>query len=128
MNSMFMLFIVFAVFIILRIVNEKALSKLSSDQKVLLLDGFSKMRIYNLIPLVVIIALYFYLLKNSSFNGHLIKAFYYLSLIAYLGVLIILVQKKLRSLNLPNSYIKTYSIVQALQIVALIFLFFVALS
>ena len=117
------LIVFFVLLVASRFLNEKALKILSSEEKVKLLDGFSNMRKYNLIPIIVFIGIYF--LMNKYF-----PQLYLVIFISYFGLLIIFVIltsiitfKKLHKLELPKNYIKKYIFSMIIQYIGITILF-----
>jgi len=48
--------VLLAAIVVSRIVNERGYSKLDSDAKLRLIDGFSKTRSYSMLPLLMLVA------------------------------------------------------------------------
>ena len=89
-----------------RVVSEKGLRKLSAEQKVRLLDSFSKMRMYYTIPLIVLLGIFFFLeyqFKELSFYwfwGFIVI------IIAFQLTTTYVIVKKLKSINMSLEYIR----------------------
>lgn len=89
-----------------RVISEKGLRKLSAEQKVRLLDSFSKMRMYYTIPLIVLLGVFFFLeyqFKELSFYwfwGFMVL------IIAFQLAMTYVIVKKLKSINMPLEYIR----------------------
>jgi hypothetical protein len=110
MDSLFNLgIIVMLICIVLsRIISEKAHKNLTSEQKVSLIDSFSEMRKYNLLPLAVIFIVFIFAKYLKPALG---MSFYIIFLIAILSFLVglqIIVFRKLKRLEMPKSYTKIY--------------------
>jgi hypothetical protein len=125
MNLFYIIGIVIFLLLIVvsRFLNERAIRTLNSEEKVKLIDSFSNMRKYNLIPIIVLIGLFFFL--TSYF-----PEFYLTIIISYFGLLIIFVIitslrtfKKLHKLELPAIYIKRYIVSMIVQYFGLSILF-----
>jgi uncharacterized membrane protein YoaK (UPF0700 family) len=101
--------IVFVVAMLLsRYINSTAIKKLSMEKKAELLDGFSGFSVWSILPLLVIIGI-FYFATDYIENNHL----FYLSIfLVVAGIYVIGIQvyiyKKLRKMDYPMSYIKQY--------------------
>ncbi len=116
--------IVFVVAYILgRIISERALNTLSESDKVKLLDGFSRYRIFSLIGVVALVVLH-YILRDSMPNN------YFASLPAFVGFLVLYLLassvyafRKLRSIEMPDVYINRFLLSTLVQYVG-IFVFF----
>jgi len=58
----------FAAVIVSRIINERDYRILSNEEKVRLMDGFSKARAYSLIPLLLLIGAYYLLMTKTALD------------------------------------------------------------
>ena len=58
----------FAGVIVSRIINERGYRILSNEEKVRLMDGFSKARAYSLIPLLLLIGAYYLLMTKTALD------------------------------------------------------------
>jgi hypothetical protein len=63
----------FAAIIVSRIINERGYRVLSDEEKVRLMDGFSKTRAYSLIPLLILIGVYYVLMTKTERNYSALK-------------------------------------------------------
>ncbi len=110
-----------------RIISEKAFIQLSQEQKISIVDSFSKMRTYNLIPIGTILLAFFLLEKYISLNS--IGVF---SFLAALSAFLIFFQwlsvRKLKKLDLPEKYIKKYFISRLIIMSGFIFWIAITLS
>jgi hypothetical protein len=61
-----------------RLINENALKELSIEEKAKLIDGFSAMRIYSIIPVAVICVAYIVAIKFMTINHAILKLTYLL--------------------------------------------------
>ena len=96
---------------------------LSSDEKARLLDGFSNMRKYYLIPIILLIGVFF--LINEFFPELHFYTFiiYLILLIIFIIITSIITFKKLILLKLPNAYIKKFTCSRILQYAGIVILF-----
>lgn len=127
MNTNFLLaFFILIVFVFLsRMLNEQAMKKLSSEQKVQLIDLFSKERIGFMGILVVLLGLFF-----ASLSLQWVAPF--TAYVAYLSCVFLFIAftsaysyRKLKSHHFPGSYIFRYLLSTGLRILGtLIFLAF----
>ncbi len=117
-------FIVFiAAYITGRILNEKALKKLSDEQRGRLVQGFSAYRIVSLVGLIVLVILHYALratMPNSLFASMQI---FVGVLVAYLLISSIYSFIKLKKLEMPDAYINQYLLSTFIQYIG-IFVFF----
>ena len=103
-----------------RFLGEKALKKLSSDDKILLLDSFSKYRVIVMIPLLLMLVVTWSSLKY--WQGLPINPIYFLLgvLLLYIIGVNIYVFYKIRALKLNVSYLKQFIISRVIQHVGLV--------
>lgn len=97
-----------------RILNEKALKTITSDEKVKLIDGFSKLRKYNLIPIIILIGTFFilsYFLKEYTI---VISIGCFILLALDIVVTSIYTYKKLKEFEMPKEYFSYYNIARIL--------------
>ncbi len=104
--------------LISRVLAEKALRSLSSEEKVRLIDAFSGMRAFNLIPIVCIFGAYYYALHQTSISYNTINILYLVVLFLFLVVNFMTTQSKLKSLELPISYLKFFGLSRTIQYIA----------
>jgi hypothetical protein len=114
----------FVSMIVSRILNERAYQKLGSDEKLRLMDGFSKSRAYSLVPLLVLIAAFWVLLTQTGLDRQLISIGYFAALIVYVLVRSVMNQRKLISLGMPAEYRQMFTLAQVLSFVGLAWFFF----
>jgi hypothetical protein len=105
-----------------RALGERALAGLSANEKVRLLDGFSRHRIYLLIPVMGLTVLI--LLASQRMPEHAVEiatAHIALTLALIVGINVV-VLRKLRSLSLPEAYLRRFLVARALTFVGLLIL------
>ena len=111
-------FIVLLVAIIAsRMIHELGYRKLDSDAKLRLMDGFSKTRAFSMIPLLLLIGVYFYMMSQTDVNKPLLNTLYFGLLLLYIVVQSLLNQRKLSKLNMPADYRKSFTISQIISLV-----------
>ena len=113
-----------AAIIVSRFISERAYRELDSDQKLRLMDGFSSTRMYSMIPLLVLVAAFWYLTTKTEINKSLIAAAYFGLLIVYVVVRTILNQRKLVVLEMPAGYQRMFMIAQAVSLVGVAWFFY----
>ena len=122
-------FVVFFVAIVVsRIINERGYRTLGSEEKVRLMDGFSKIRSYALIPLLALVAGYWFLMTQTSVNKQALSVMYFGLVIVYLVVRCIVNHVKLVQLDLPSDYRRTFTIAQVVSMTGVAWFFFVLFS
>jgi hypothetical protein len=97
-----------------RWINERGFRTLTDEEKLRLIDGFSRQRAYSLIPIVALIGVYFFLSTQVSVSNSLLTAGYIGLLFAYVVVRSILNHLKLRQLGMPDRYRKCALLSQTL--------------
>lgn len=112
-----------ALYIASRVIGERALRRLSQEEKARLIDGFSSFRIFSAVIILLFVVIFLaaenYLTDLSAavrggFPAAIFLLFLVLSFITY---------KKLKSLNISESYIRIYLITLFLQYLGLAALF-----
>ena len=115
---------ILAALVISRYINETGYRKLEPDQKLRLMDGFSRTRAYSMIPLLALVGAFWFLMTRTKIDRNLISAAYFGLLITYIVARIILNQRKLTELNMPDHYKKTFTIAQVVSFCGVAWLFF----
>jgi hypothetical protein len=108
-----------------RLINENALKELSIEEKAKLIDGFSAMRIYSILPVAVICIAYIVAIKFMTINHAILISTYLLFLLLYIIVISVFVFRKLSSLGYPKGYINKYALSRVIQFIG-IGIFFIA--
>ncbi|MGE3799652.1 MAG: hypothetical protein AB7H80_01380 [Candidatus Kapaibacterium sp.] len=119
--------IVFIGVIISRFITERGMKVLSIEEKGRLVEAFSSFRIWNLLPFVLVLIVYFFLKKSgSSWSPESIGIFMgILFLIALASK--VFAARKLRTLDLPQSYLKKHAIGQTVSLISLVVFFLLIL-
>lgn len=107
-----------------RLINERAFRKLDSEAKLRLMDGFSRTRSYSMIPLLVLIVAYWYLMTQTKANPQILTVAYFGLIGVYVVARIVLNQAKLSQLDMPEDYRRLFSISQAVSFVGIAWFFF----
>lgn len=113
-----------AAMVVGRIISERGYRELDSDAKVRLMDGFSKTRSYSLIPLLVLIAAFWYLATKTSVDKGMLSFAYFGLLIFYVVVRSIMNQAKLTQLKMPADYRRMFTISQVVILLGVAWFFF----
>jgi hypothetical protein len=109
-------FIVFvAAVIISRVIMERALKPLSSDEKVRLVDAFSGQRISRYVVMFALMIAYFAATRYAPQLYNVSSLMYIVTLLVVTTVLSAFSYRKLKSLDLPPDYIRSYLISLAIQ-------------
>jgi hypothetical protein len=116
MNNQTISFLILIVAIVAsRIVSERALKQLNTDEKGTLLDSFSSYRLYNTVVILGLVVAYFaatsyFPQSYSTLTIILVILFFTVS-----GTMSVLSYQKLKSLNMPQSYINSFLVSLGIQ-------------
>jgi hypothetical protein len=127
LDPLFNLIIFFGLIIISRVITEKALKELNTEEKARLIDAFSSYRIYNFIAVAIILVLYFIALKYFT-DMQLVSLTYIGVIFLLLLVLSWIAFKKMKQLQMPDKYIKKYLLSLAIKFVGFGFLLIQSLT
>lgn len=97
-----------------RVIAERALRRLSTEEKATLLDGFSVQRVLGLVPLLVFVVVVVLI------PGALSLPVIFALLLVYFLAMVAFSVHKLRRLSLPASYTRSYVISQAVQLAGIL--------
>ena len=123
--------IVFFVMTILasRFLNEKANRHLDEQARSALIDVFAGFRFQFLIPIVIIILSFFLFIKLYPESYRAISLIYFGLLVIYMAVTNIITFRKMKVLELPQSYTRTFIASKAIMYAGLgVFVYFVAIQ
>ncbi len=112
--------------IVSRFVSEKATRFLNDDQKTALMEGFAKYRLYFLLPIVLVIVLYYAGVKLLPNLRSQVTLACVALLVVYVIVTNALMLKKLRELAMPAEYTRRFFLARAIlyaSLVAFIYVF-----
>lgn len=115
--------ILFATIVISRIITERALKHLSSEDKARLLDSFSGYRIFNSALLLGIFIIWFVAIKYLPHWHSTLTIIFVLSFLGLSATISVLSYRKMKGLNLPAGYIKSYLLSLAIQYLGVGFVF-----
>ena len=107
-----------------RIISERGYRKLDAEQKIRLMDGFSTARAYSMIPLLLLIAVFWLLTTQTNIDKPYLTIGYFGLLAAYVIARVILNQRKLTQLNLPTDYHRMFTIAQVVSFLGVAWFFF----
>ncbi|MGH9752182.1 MAG: hypothetical protein ACREA2_05305 [Blastocatellia bacterium] len=115
--------ILFSAIVISRIITERALKRLNSEDKARLLDSFSGYRIFNSALLLGVFIIWFVADKYSPHWRSTLTIIFALSFLGVSAAISILSYRKMKGLNLPAGYIKSYLLSLAIQYLGVGFVF-----
>ena len=114
----------FVAVIVSRIINERGYRVLNDEEKIRLMDGFSKTRAYSMIPLLVLIGGYYLLMTKTNIDKSILSFGYFGLLIAFVVVRSVMNHKKLASMKLPEIYRRHFTISQVVSLVGVAWFFY----
>lgn len=123
-NFTFYFLILIVAVVASRIVSERGLRKLSIEEKGILLESFSSYRLYNTIVILGLVICYVAAINYYPRNYSTLTLIFIILFFTTSSTVSVLSYQKLKSVNMPSSYIRSFLISQAIQYagVAAIFL------
>jgi hypothetical protein len=104
----FVAFLVMAV--IARIISARASKSLPPEKKAALVDKFSGISAYGMIPLIVIVAVFFLLQRTTQIDGRILLWGYAGSVIVFIVVSQVISVRRLRELSLERAHLRQYTL------------------
>ena len=98
-----------AAVIVTRILQERALRRLSTEAKGRLVEAFSSYRMLALLPLAAIAGLYFLMSSMDALTSGIMMASYIGGAMLFGLVMQVLVYRKLKAMAIDPGYLKVYS-------------------
>lgn len=120
--------VLLAAIMISRIIHERGFRVLSDEEKVRLMDGFSKARSFSLIPLLVLIGGYYVLMTKADLDKGALSMGYLGLLIAFVVIRSIMNYQKMKTLDLPDSYRRMFTISQVVSLIGVAYFFYAILG
>jgi hypothetical protein len=120
---LFVIVVLFASIVVSRIITEKALKRLSPEDKARLLDSFSGYRIFNSALGLGIFILWLVTIEFLPHWRSTLTVIFVLSFLVVSAAISVLSYRKMKGLGLPADYIKSYLIGLAIQYVGVGFAF-----
>lgn len=127
-DPMLVIVVLFAAILISRIITERALKRLKSEDKARLLDSFSGYRIFNSALTLGIFIIWLVLIEYLPHWRFTLTAIFVLVFLGVSAAISVLSYRKMKDLNLPADYIKSYLLGLAIQYVGVGFAFTTLLS
>lgn len=97
-------------FFIARYVSEKSIKYLDKDSKALLVDAFSKVRIYQSLPIFVVLILYIMAMTMMPRYGNVWVSLFAVFYVVFHQAVTVWIRRRLISLKMPVEYIEHFSI------------------
>jgi hypothetical protein len=104
----------FACAIISRMLGEQAYRRLTNDEKLRLVDGFSRERMFSMIPIVVMLGAFFLLQTQSNWDQRWVGIGFFGLLIVYSLVKGIMQRSRLVQLEMPAAYRRRFFFAQGI--------------
>ena len=111
-----------------RLLNERAYRTLDSEEKLRLMDGFSKTRAYSMLPLLLLIGGYWYLMTQTPLDRLTLNVVYFVLLIIYVVARSVWNQMKLVQLEMPSNYQRKFTITQVVSLLGVAWFFYAMFS
>ncbi len=108
MDNMTYLLVFVGCIFLSRIILNQVQQKLSTEEKVLLMDLFSTNKTYTYIGIFLLILCYFILLKLTEINPNVITNIYFVILLIYMVIKYFMSSKKMKENHIPPAYIRAY--------------------
>ncbi|WP_077531136.1 hypothetical protein [Vreelandella utahensis] len=121
------MFLFLALVILGRMLSERAMRQLTSEQKATIVDAFSQIRAYGLIPVVVLGGGYFLVGRYTEMSLRSLEILIFSGLVTYIVVFAIYTNVKMRALGLPSGFLKRYAVAHSIQFAG-IGIFFVGMA
>ena len=115
--------IFFATIIVSRIISERALKQLNTEEKGRLLDSFSSYRLYNTYVSFGLVIAYFVLADYFWQGSATLILVFIILFVAVSTTITVLSYQKLKGLNMPQSYNKSFLLRVGIQYVGLAAIF-----
>src|SRR5262245_26704093 len=96
--------LMFGAIVVSRVYGERALKTLTPEQKVRLLDGFSRFRVLNLIPIVVLFIGYVGGLRYFPEHATELVIASLIAVLVLFAINHVLIARKLREIDTPPTY------------------------
>jgi len=99
-----------AAIIVSRIIQERALRKLSTEEKGRLVEAFSGLRLFSLVPLAALSGLYFLMMSLDALTTSTLLTIFLPTALVFWGVMQVLIHRRLRRLHPHPDYLRAYAI------------------
>jgi hypothetical protein len=109
-------------FVLGRVLARQAVAHLDATQKVQLVDGMGWHRVAAPLILLVLVGAYYLALKSSPESGARLQAGFIGAALLLVIAAIFVTQRRIRSLGLPQAYLRLITVSQAVQLVGALLL------
>ncbi len=90
--------------VVARIIQERAFRKLEPEQKVRVMDAFSGLRMYSMLPLFVLLGVFLVTLRYARHLLVELQAAFFVLLLVHMVVMHVLIRRRLAAAKLPPVY------------------------
>jgi len=111
-----------AAIIVSRIIQERALRRLSTEEKGQLVEAFSGLRLFALVPLAALAGLYFLMMSLEALTTSMLLTIFLPAALLFSVVMQVLIHRRLRRLRLHPDYLRAYAIGRGLFLVGFVLL------
>jgi hypothetical protein len=126
-DPLFGVFAFIVAYFISRVISERALKRLTTEEKAKLLDAFSGYRIFNM---VIILSLFLLVLAGDRLLPEL-RSTLWLAFTVLLALILVTISslsyRKLKNLDMPTPYSKSFLVSRSIQYMGILFLFIPAI-
>jgi hypothetical protein len=122
-------FVVLAVGVVLsRVISERAFRRLDDQMKIAIMNEFSGMRIWNIVPVLAIVI--FMVAGNAFYAGHelLVFGLFVVALVAYFIITHRMIRKKMVKVQAPESYLRKFMAARWISYLTIVVMFAVMLG
>ena len=124
MNNQTISFLILIVAVVAsRIVSERNLKQLSTEEKGKLLDSFSSYRLYNTVVILGLVVVYYAVTSYFPQSYSTLTVIFVILFFTISGTITFLSYQKLKNLNMPQSYIKGFLLSLGIQYAGVIAVF-----
>ena len=112
------IFLFLALFVISRVIAHRAVAQLDAEQKVRVVDSMGVQRIVAPLLILVLVGAFFLAAKLWPERAHELKLVFFGSALVLIAVALVMTQRRIRALALPDGYIRLITVSQSIQLLA----------
>ena len=116
------IFLFLALFVISRLIARRAVAQLDADQKARVVDTMSVQRIVAPVAILVLVGAFVLASKGWPEHTHELKRAFFGSALVLIAVALAVTQQRVRTLSLPEAYVRLITISQVVQLLAAVVL------
>lgn len=111
-----------ALFVISRVIAHRAVAQLNAEQKVRVVDSMGVQRIVAPVLILVLVGAFLLAAKLWPDRAHELKPAFFGSALVLIAVALVITQRRVRALSLPEGYVRLITLAQSLQLLAAVVL------